>query len=882
MKFSKAFIWPVLLLATLSAFILVSDDADASVSVTYGSDSVGAERIVFDANGGSGGYAQYVLNGNQTVFPTEHKAPGDTYNHYTKISRDGYVLMGWSESRTATSPTFHPGQAYTVIGDRTFYAVWKDLTYDCIGRFGGIDDDIECEAQHAIVTKGGNPGLAINDDVGAYALMKASVSRGSLKYILTVSGNGNDISSQASRTNTIISADWLTVSISSSGEFAFSGSPSSVGVYRIHIEMQTKGLGGSYGDLEDLCCIWYVSVADSERDASVLMHVTYEGEDVGFGPRMTAVKLPDAVSQRQKGWNVSVDSSPAVFPVGGSYSVALRELVLTVNEYTFDEVMASGVVGVIAYNANGGSYNGAFAELVPTDNYAGLKSGSIVTKSGSTFLGWNASGSTADPIYPVGYLYDITGGYTELKAVWGPASASTFKVHMVNPGNGSQDSSFDAVSGYSYMLPNHGFELSKYTFKGWSTQRYEPGEGEPNVTGAVSPRTTTTYYAVFERTTYEFTIRYASGAGTGDMVIDTEESDTVPFYMLLRDSSFTPPDGYEFAGWSETKYAQAPSLLAGDYYTFFESGMVTLHAIYSETYTPPIGPSDPDDPDPEEPDQPVQQSYLFRLVYIGNGQGVTNVPAQENRILQITECSFYVPYSAPSRTDYRFMGWSDTPTGEASYEPGRKVTLSIPDGQTQTAKALYAVWEQREQDPGDGTKVTVTFQAESGTLRAVHVNSGSTVSSMSPPSKDGYAFIGWYNGSSKWDFSRPVVQDMTLTATYLKVFHLDIDGNKVRVMIDCNASSVHVEFSDGFEHTYYTTTISAHTVQAGSTGSVTVKATTDNGVHTAYCGYSVDGGNSDPEDEEKDDEKEEYAVYYVAGAVFALIVGGLLFWRFRL
>ena len=57
------------------AFGLLSDDSDASTASTFGSDSVGAERIVFDSNGGSGGYVQYVLNGNSVYFPTEYKAP---------------------------------------------------------------------------------------------------------------------------------------------------------------------------------------------------------------------------------------------------------------------------------------------------------------------------------------------------------------------------------------------------------------------------------------------------------------------------------------------------------------------------------------------------------------------------------------------------------------------------------------------------------------------------------------------------------------------------------------------------------------------------------------------------------------------------------------
>ena len=136
----KLFSLAAAVLAVAAVFLaigMMSDDSSASYSSTFGSDSVGAERIVFDSNGGSGGYAQYVLNGNSVYFPTEYKAPGTSNSTYSQVTRNGYVLMGWSESSSASSPTYSPGQSYTVTTDRTFYAVWKDLTYDCIDRFGG-------------------------------------------------------------------------------------------------------------------------------------------------------------------------------------------------------------------------------------------------------------------------------------------------------------------------------------------------------------------------------------------------------------------------------------------------------------------------------------------------------------------------------------------------------------------------------------------------------------------------------------------------------------------------------------------------------------------------------------------------------------------------
>ena len=852
----KLFSLAATVLAVAAVFLaigMMSDDSSASYSSTFGSDSVGAERIVFDSNGGSGGYAQYVLNGNSVYFPTEYKAPGTSNSTYSQVTRNGYVLMGWSESSSASSPTYSPGQSYTVTTDRTFYAVWKDLTYDCIDRFGGSSDSIDSEAQHVIVQTGSGPGLTVDNETGAYILMREVIDRGSIRYILTVNG----VSSTATQTNTSISADWLTLNISRSGEFSFSGTPNRTGVYEITVEMQTKGMGGSWGDLEDIWCRWYVSTYDA-NDPSNIYHCTYNGNDCGYGPYHTAVKLPNSVSVRQKGWNVTVDGSPAIFPVGGSYTLVKKETILTVNEYTFDEVAASGVAGVIAYNANGGSYNGSFAELVPTDGYTGLKNGSIVTKDGYTFLGWNSTGSASDVIYPSGYLYDIQGEYTELKAVWG-APGSTVTLYFENPGNGSQNFSCVTSAGYRYALPVNGITLSGYDFVGWSETRYDVGTGTADAGNSVQVTSTRTYYAVFQPKVYTCTIHYDGNGGTGVLGDQTETTSSVPHYMTVAGCPFAYA-GYSFAGWSETRYAESPSYLPGSSYCFTDTGMVTLYAVWTET--------------------PLVTSNIFYLVFNGNGPYVTNVPPQAYRITPDTEIAFYVPSSVPQRDGYRFLGWSETSFGNAQYDPGERIVLSLTEGQNSKTLTLFAVWEQRVIG-GDGIDVTVTFVADSGTLRSVQVPSGNAVTQISAPSVEGRAFLGWFTPSGKWDFSSPVTADMTLTAKYLRIFHLDVSENSVKVVMDCTSSSTRVQFSDGFAGTYDSSSIPAHTVTPNTSGSVTVTVTTEDGTFTAVCHYTATGEVIEDDGQEEDTGFQfDSTVFYIAGGIvgiLALFVVGRMF-----
>ena len=845
----------VLTLAVIFAVCAVSDDSDAAAPTTeYGSPDVGAKRLVFDANGGDGGFIQYVLKENVITFPSEYEGK-DHYNQYTKISKDRYVLMGWSESSTATTPTYYPGQSFTVKGDRTFYAVWESVEYHRI--YG------DTEAEHIIVAKGTNVDLP-----GAYSILAPQMAP---VYTLTVEYNGNERYSETKSPNTTMSADWVTCTIDKSGVATISGTPDKSGIYVVTFGFAPTSSSNAVPTK------WYVSVADPEKDPSVMYHVTYKGDDIvkGYGPYMTAVKLPDAQDgYHQKGWNITVNQSPAIFPVGGSYSVVQTETEITVNEYTFEEVVASGVVGVIAYNANGGYYSGAFAELVPTDGYAGLKAGGIVSKDGYKFAGWNRTGSSSDPIYPEGYLYDIDSTYVELKAVWVSSSKSTVTVYLKNPGNGSQDTSFEAVSGLSYCLPVHGFELDRFKFLGWADTYFEPGEGEPTEGDFVTPMANCTYYAVFEPATYEFTVKYKAGPGSGQMAPQVEESDKVPFDIILKDSEFTPPDGCSFVGWSKSKYEFAPSYRAGDYLTVYDSGEILLFAVYEED----VSPDDPDIPaDPDNPDTPapVEGNHLFKLMFYGNGASY-GTPGNIYRIIAADECTLYIPSSEPVRQGFNFLGWSETQTGQARYEPNKPVVLKLEEGETEKVLALYAVWE-KVIDTGDGTKITITFVGETGTIRTITISAGSKVQYTTPQSKECYAFVGWFNGNKAWDFNDAATQAMTLTATYKKVFHTEVKDQKVRVIMDIeDASPIKVSFTDGFQETYTTTSIPAHKIEQD--GTVTVEATVDGSVLKAMCKYAVDEPVPVPEPED------DYTMVLVVSgiAVGLAAIGCGLYWRYRI
>lgn len=61
---------------------------------------------------------------------------------------------------------------------------------------------------------------------------------------------------------------------------------------------------------------------------------------------------------------------------------------------------------------------------------------------------------------------------------------------------------------------------------------------------------------------------------------------------------------------------------------------------------------------------------------------------------------------------------------------------------------------------------TVTFQSEGGSEVASQIRANTPAARPADPTKEGYTFIGWYNGESEWDFETPVTPDLTLTAKW--------------------------------------------------------------------------------------------------------------------
>ena len=61
---------------------------------------------------------------------------------------------------------------------------------------------------------------------------------------------------------------------------------------------------------------------------------------------------------------------------------------------------------------------------------------------------------------------------------------------------------------------------------------------------------------------------------------------------------------------------------------------------------------------------------------------------------------------------------------------------------------------------------TVTFQSEGGSEVASQIRANTPADRPAGPTKEGYTFIGWYNGESEWNFADAVTEALTLTAKW--------------------------------------------------------------------------------------------------------------------
>lgn len=705
---SKALVGAVLIL--IAAFAIVSvvsedDDADSLCSITL------------NANGGvasdsSTTESYSVISGQGFTLPS---------NTFT---RSGYILIGWSSSSSG-DVEWHPGQETTVSSDRTLYAVWQDLTYNGVIKIGASSKNDSFEASVIQSTIGGSVDLELSDD-GPYILMKEVTSRSSYKYGLSVTHCGTARTSEATQTGTSISADWLTLDISKKGEFSFSGSPTRNGIYTVEVTMKTKGMGGSYGDLDDLMLRWYVVVpvsADSQPVLAFDMDGGTGSVNPVSGPAGTATVLPNYTdssgNQISKtgytlvGWEISDGrGSKSVYALGSLYTIA------------FDAIVKAKWVSdpnVLVYSLDGGSLANVQAYVVHNGTSVTLRD-SGVSKDGYTFLGWRPM-QDHQVAYAPGLTIESSGSYY-MEAYFVPNGASLSTVTFdANGGQGTVHTQ-KVESGMYVKLPSSLCMVRDgCTFLGWSESR------DGSVTGYDDylVESDITLYAVWrQNSTPEepepqpvyCDVSFSTNQGQGSYPVQRIQSGG----YVVRPAD-PVREGHVFLGWR--------SITQSDLWDFRTDTVLTdtiLQAQWAEHFTISV--------DGLKVTVQMKGDYLDMSFDIdwGDIDGAVSEAygpsvGRAEHIYNVTSYGYITVRSHDSKGDYE-------------------------------SRMMYSVVGEHYNPLSDHI---VTFDPGNGGLFFEQiVDAGKTAIEPSDPVWEGHSFTGWYFEGAKWDFSTIVTRDMTL------------------------------------------------------------------------------------------------------------------------
>lgn len=166
----------------------------------------------------------------------------------------------------------------------------------------------------------------------------------------------------------------------------------------------------------------------------------------------------------------------------------------------------------------------------------------------------------------------------------------------------------------------------------------------------------------------EYTITYSAGSTSGVTNLPAAQTKIAQVDITLSDRE-PLRTGYNFAGWNTAEDGTGISYQVEGTYT--ADADVTLYAQW----------------------EPV----TYRIVYLPNGSGVTNMPSDGVKTYGV---NYVIPNIVPSRSGYYFLGWQSG--SGTQYNPGNSITGNASFG-------LSAIWTN---EAGYKPKITGSNGAE--------------------------------------------------------------------------------------------------------------------------------------------------------------------------
>lgn len=829
----------IALLAAATFVCVVQDDSDASTLCT----------VTLNGNGGTAdGSSSKTYS---VIFGQDFTAPSNTF------TKSGYILMGWSASSSG-SVQCYPGEDIAIFTDSTFYAVWQDLTYNGSVKYGGLTDQVNCEADVVQTSIGGKPSLSTDDTM--LPLMQSAISRTYIQYTLTVTHDGSPISSTATSTNSTISASWLTLKISKNGEFTFSGSPNTGGIHVVDVSMKTKGPGESYGDLEDLLIRWYVVVpvtADTQPTLVFDMDSGSGSVNSVTAPAGTATVLPDYTDSTGKqitrsgytlvGWEIPDGrGSSSVYALGSLYTIA------------FDTVAKAKWISnphVLVYSLDGGSLENVAAYVIHDGKTVTLGTDGV-TKDGYTFIGWRPSQDKSVAYAPGLNLIGSDDMYME--AYFVPVGTALSTITFDPNGGQGIVSSQKVESGLYVKLPTAlNMVRDGYTFVGWS----ESKDGE--VWGYEDYRvgSDVRLYAVWKQ----------------NETTDPDEPDQTPSYYDVSFSTNGGVGNYDVQRIAQGGTVTRPADPTMDGYVFLGWKSLTKSGLWDFSS------------DTVQSDTIMQAQWAQHFVLTVSGLTVTVE----------MKGSYYDMAFDVYWGDQNFNGTGKETSDAVGVSVGRAshtytstayghITVRSHDSKGYYESSMpYSVQGEHYNPRVDWI---VTFDPNNGgSMFDVTVPAGGTASVPTDPVWDGHKFSGWYFEGKRWDFATIVSQDMKLIGGWDDTVPED-DDDDTPTVIRPKASFTITETDGGWKldasgsanAASYTWTLDGTDFGTGKTTVLKSEGLSE-GNHDVKLTVTSSTGHTDSARktvEVKGDEPEKSTNWLLIGAVVLLIIVAIAVVRF--
>lgn len=370
------------------------------------------------------------------------------------------------------------------------------------------------------------------------------------------------------------------------------------------------------------------------------------------------------------------------------------------------------------------------------------------------------------------------------------APACTYIVTFNSNYGTNATSSQEFTCGETKALTANSFSRTGYTFARWNTKADGTGTSYTNqqsVNLSSTNNDNITLYAQWTPTQYTITYNGLEGATHNNPTNYTIESETI---------TFTAPServGYNFTGWNPSSITKGST---GNK-TITAQWIAKKLTNYRTSCTEPS---------------------TFTVTYNGNGNTSGSVPEDNTEYAKDAQVTVLDNTGNLAKTSYTFNGWNTKFDGTGTpYTAGK--TFTITENTT-----LYAQWKSIP-------TYTVTFDSDGGSdVASQTIEEGNRATKPADPTKEGYDFVGWYNGNTEFEFDEVITGDITLTAKWniitYNIEYTGLEGATHSNPVTYDVETATITFTapsnrDGYVFKGWTPA----SIAKGSTGDKTVTAT---------------------------------------------------------